>query len=270
MNTRTTADPPSLLAADVGNTRIKYGWFEPELAEASGAWPVCRQFAVTSLDAPVPVEQLQSWSFDANPWLIIAGSNPQVVHRIGEEWRQAGHRAWTLRDRQRLPLALTVEAPETVGLDRLLNAVAANALRPPERPAIIVDSGTATTVDVITQRGEFAGGAILPGLALSAQALHYYTALLPLLTLADLGPDLPEPLGRNTREALRSGIYWGQVGAIRQLVESMSQAFGAFEPWLILTGGGAPWLSARFPGVRQLPSLAVHGLVLTAWTQRLE
>jgi type III pantothenate kinase len=225
---------------------------------------------MTPLDAPAPIDQLQSWSRDPQSWLVIAGSNPQVVNRIADEWRRSGRRSWVLRDRGCLPLCVTVQSPETVGMDRLLNAVAANALRPADRAAIVVDSGTATTVDLITERGEFAGGAILPGLALSAQALHHYTALLPLLTLADLGPNLPAPVGRNTREALRSGIYWGQVGAIRQLVQSLCEEQSAPAPWMILTGGGAPWLSAQFPGVRQLPSLAMHGLVLTAWTQRLE
>lgn len=190
---------------------------------------------------------------------------------------QLGRAPWVLRDRGRLPLNTSVEAPERVGLDRLLNAVAANELRPPDQPVIVIDSGTATTVDYITEDGVFAGGAILPGFALSAEALHRYTALLPLLSLADLGPDLPAPLGRNTREALRSGIYWGQVGAIRQLVAVLAAQLTPpsagparaqpSAPWLLLTGGGAAWLATQFPDAPQVPSLAMHGLVLTAWHQ---
>lgn len=271
MAARSSSKHPALLAADVGNSRIKYGWFEVESTASDGAWPACRQFTATPLDVPLPIDDLRSWSTVADPRLIVAGSNPLVVNRVAGEWnQQSRRRSWVLDDRGCLPLTLSVDSPETVGLDRLLNAVAANALRPADRAAIVIDSGTATTVDVISNRGEFAGGAILPGLALSAQALHHYTALLPLLSLGDLGPDLPAPLGRNTREALRSGIYWGQVGAIRQLVQSLGDVQGLANPWLILTGGGAPWLGAQFPGVRQVPSLAMHGLVLTAWTQRLE
>jgi len=263
--------PPTLLAADVGNSRIKYGWFEAEAIGTNGAWPVCRQFTATPLDAPVPVEQLRAWAGESEPRLVLAGSNPEVVLRIAERWeRQLGHRARVVCDRHALPLEVTVESPETVGLDRLLNAVAANALRPSDRAAIVIDSGTATTVDLITPRGAFAGGAILPGFALSAQALHHYTALLPLLSLTDLGPELPLPLGRNTREALRSGIYWGQVGAIRQIVQSLIDTLGLTTPWLLLTGGGAPWLGEQFPGVRQIPSLAMHGLVLTVWQGEAE
>uniref|UniRef100_A0A7C4QU77 Type III pantothenate kinase n=1 Tax=Schlesneria paludicola TaxID=360056 RepID=A0A7C4QU77_9PLAN len=268
--------PPAVLAADVGNSRIKYGWFAPA-KQGPPPWPECREFTVTPLEAPVPVEQLRRWQSGGKGWLILAGSNPRVVERVAREWEAASRqRAWVLRQRSALPLTIAVESPETVGLDRLLNAVAVNVLRPRERAAIVVDSGTATTVDLITAEGAFAGGAILPGLALSAQALHHYTALLPLLSLADLGPDLPAPLGRNTRGALRSGIYWGQVGAIRELIGAFCTAQGlpspwgasaALSPWLLFTGGGAPWLSVQFPGVRQIPSLALHGLVLTAWSQ---
>lgn len=266
---------PAVLAADVGNSRVKYGWFLPS-REESQPWPECREFTATPLEAPVPVERLRQWQAHRDGGLVLAGSNPQVMERIAQEWqRGSGQPAWVLRDRRQLPLTITVDSPETVGLDRLLNAVAANALRPREQPAIVIDSGTATTVDLITSRGEFAGGAILPGFALSAQALHHYTALLPLLSLADLGPELPNALGRNTRAALRSGIYWGQVGAIRELIRGLSavcaeNAGGEHPPhsppWLLLTGGGAPWLASQFPGVRQIPSLALHGLVLTAWS----
>jgi type III pantothenate kinase len=260
--------PPSLLAADVGNSRVKYGWFVAEASGTNGAWPVCQQFTATPLDAPVPVEQLRDWAEEPQPRLVLAGSNPDVVNRIARDWEDyPGQQSRVICNRSDLPLQVTVESPETVGLDRLLNAVAANALRPSGRAAIVIDSGTATTVDLITAHGEFAGGAILPGLALSAQALHHYTALLPLLSLSDLGPELPAALGRNTREALRSGIYWGQVGAIQQLVKSLIDTEGLAAPWLLLTGGGAQWLGEQFPGVRQIPSLAMHGLVLTAWQQ---
>ena len=265
LNARLDRYPP-LLAADIGNSRIKYGWFEAESSTLGNAWPVCQHFTATPLDAPVPIEELRSWSSDAEPLLVLAGSNPEAVSAVAADWqRRSGHRSWILCDRTALPLTVVIESPEKVGLDRLLNAVAANAIRPADRPAIIIDSGTATTVDLVTDRGEFAGGAILPGLALSAQALHHYTAQLPLLSLADLGPELPKPLGLNTREAMRSGIYWGQVGAIRQLVESLCETRGMTSPCLLLTGGGATWLGAQFPSVRIVPSLAMHGLVLTAW-----
>jgi type III pantothenate kinase len=172
-----------------------------------------------------------------------------------------------------IPVSLDVDFPEKVGLDRLLSAVAANALRPSDRAAIVIDSGTATTINYISPTGTFCGGAILPGLEMSAKALHHYTALLPLLPVHELGGDEPIAPGRNTREAIRNGLLWGQVGAIRELVaqlcrqrgHSLSLSDPNHAPWLVLTGGGGPVLSPHFPDVLRLASLGMHGLVLTAW-----
>jgi len=75
-------------------------------------------------------------------------------------------------------------------------------------------------------------------------------------------------LGRNTRDALRSGIYWGQVGAIRSIVKALKTTTKT-APWLVLTGGGARWLSSQFPEVQVVPSLGMHGLTLTAWQHGL-
>ncbi len=256
-----------LLAVDVGNSRIKYGWFVPERLESGRVWPRCSDFFATPLAAPVPWETLRSWSGEAAFEVVAAGSNPAVVEATATQIRSKNQRSpWVPRERSGLPLTIEVDQPERVGLDRLLNAIAVNVLRPVEQPAIVIDSGTATTVDLVCASGAFQGGAILPGFALSAEALHRYTALLPRLGLADLGPAQPAALGRNTEAALRSGIYWGQVGAIRTLVEKLTQACAASgPPWLVLTGGGAAWLASEFASTPVVPSLAMHGLVLAAW-----
>ena len=206
------------------------------------------------------------------------------MERLLTGWARQGWPApFVVRDYSTVPVAVDVDAPEKVGLDRLLAAVAANALRPTDRAAIVIDSGTATTVNYISAQGTFCGGAILPGLEMSAKALNHYTALLPLLPVHELGGDEPVAPGRNTREAIRNGLLWGQVGAIRELVRQLclhrghdlptfdasSDAMGSpsssAAPWLVLTGGGGPVLSPQFPGVMRLASLGMHGLVLTAW-----
>ena len=86
------------------------------------------------------------------------------------------------------------------------------------RPAIIVDSGTATTVDAVDADGVFLGGAILPGFGLLARSLQRYTALLPLITLEELGTGPPPAVGRDTTAAIKSGLFFGQLGAVRELV----------------------------------------------------
>jgi type III pantothenate kinase len=149
-----------------------------------------------------------------------------------------------------------------VGVDRLLNAVAANVIRPAARPAVIVDTGTATTVDLVNTDGAFEGGAILPGFELCARALHDYTALLPLLSIEELAGEPREPLGRNTRAALRSGLFWGQLGAVKELIERLTPV--RTEPLVLLTGGGAVLLASHFPEARWEPHLSLQGLVVMA------
>lgn len=264
---------PSLLAIDAGNSRIKFGLFRP--GEGS-TWPDCTEFLAIPVDDPLPRTELSNWISKGVEGVVISGSNPPIVQRLLDNWDLTNSTPLAVRNCASIPVVADVDFPEKVGLDRLLNAVAVNAIRPASRAAIVIDSGTATTVDYVSAEGHFSGGAILPGMELSAKALHQYTALLPLLPVQDLGvqPDAP---GRNTRDAMRNGLFWGQVGAIRELIRQICLRKGhqvpdfesnqetADSPWLVLTGGGGPVLSAQFPSARRLASLGMHGLVLTAW-----
>ena len=125
-------------------------------------------------------------------------------------------------------LRITLDRPEQIGADRLVNAVA--VLRDYSAPAIVVDFGTATTIDVIGPDGAYCGGAIAPGVNLSLKALQDAAALLPDITF-----EKPEqPLGTDTVSAMKSGLYWGYVGLVEKLVEKMS---GGTKPFVIATGG---------------------------------
>ena len=216
---------------------------------------------------PIPWEILQSWKAAASDWRrpVIAGSDPNGVERLTAEWPEAiGSSPRHISNTADLPLTIEVDEPRRVGIDRLLNAIAVNQLRAADRPAVVVDSGTATTVDLISADGAFAGGAILPGLALSAKGLHEYTALLPLVSVAELGQATPEALGRNTRAAIRSGLFWGQLGAVKELIERQ----GGTEADVVVTGGGGALLAEHLPRASFEPHLSLQGLVLAA--ERLE
>jgi type III pantothenate kinase len=109
-----------LLAVDVGNSRIKYGWFVPERTAAGRVWPHCSDFLATPLAAPVPWETLRSWSRDDAFEVVAAGSNPAVVDETASQIRSKNQRSpWVPRERAGLPLVIDVEQPERVGLDRL-------------------------------------------------------------------------------------------------------------------------------------------------------
>lgn len=251
------------LAIDAGNTRIKLGLFAWSNARLPGELPSCVERAVVLSHEPIPWELLAQWQSAAGGWqpAVIAGSNPRDVERVQADWPSSmGPVPHIVSNTGDFPLPIRVDEPRRVGIDRLLNAVAVNELRSAGRPAVIVDSGTATTVDVVAEDGTFVGGAILPGLALSAKALHEYTALLPLVSVLELGQEIPEPLGRNTRAAIRSGLFWGQLGAVRELIERQASA----EADVFVTGGGGALLAAHLPRARFESHLPLQGLVLVA------
>lgn len=252
-----------VLAVDVGNSRIKVGLF----ADDRAGTPVCRKQAVFPLGDP--------WQGAALPWDevragqsvrgVVAGANPLGIDKVIQGWpadrwgtpRVISHTA-------AFPLDIDVDTPRQVGIDRLLNAVAVNSFRGERQAAIIIDSGTATTVDAVSADGKFCGGAIMPGFELCARALHQYTALLPLIGLDELADRVPAPRGRNTRAALSSGLYWGQIGAVRELIERLSAEHEPSQVLLVLTGGGAPLLreSLAARDAVDRPYLALEGLIL--------
>jgi len=152
------------------------------------------------------------------------------------------------------PFDILVERPARVGPDRL--AAAAGVLASGEREAIIVDAGTAITVDVLSKRG-FLGGAIMPGEHLMYRALHEGTAALPLV--AGKGAANAPP-GRNTNEAIASGVKWGAIGAVKELV-ARSRHEVSKEARVWVTGGGGAALAAELgPKARHEADLVFLGL----------
>lgn len=129
-----------------------------------------------------------------------------------------------------LPMALAVDRPESVGVDRVCAAAAAFE-RVPGFCAVI-DFGTAVTIDLVDDAGVFQGGAILPGPRLQALALGTHAAALPVVAAR-----FPEqPVGKDTTQAIRSGICYGLVGAVRGLVERFATQLNQW-PYVIATGG---------------------------------
>jgi len=150
-----------------------------------------------------------------------------------------------------------------VGIDRLLDSVAANRLRRPGRPAVVADVGTAITVDAISADGAFLGGAILPGIGMSARAFAEFTDLLPLIEMSELAAP-PPALGTATEPAMRSGLFWGAVGAIRQLIGELAADIGS-DPEIFLTGGAGPAVAELLAAsARHVPHLTLAGIALAA------
>jgi type III pantothenate kinase len=130
-------------------------------------------------------------------------------------------------------LKLKYSNPKEIGADRISASIGASVLFP-NKNLIVVDMGTATTIDVITKQGEYLGGAILPGIKMSVTSLATGTAKLP--TVEILKPS--KVCGSSTIEAIQSGIYFSQVGAIKQFIENFQkQIFDGEKPIVVATGG---------------------------------
>jgi pantothenate kinase type III len=139
-----------------------------------------------------------------------------------------------------IPIANRTREPSRVGTDRLLAALGAWKR---VGASIVVDAGTAITVDLVTEGPTFEGGAILPGPALCAEALNRRTALLPLVAI-DRAPDTA--LGRDTEEAIRAGVYFGAAGGIAMIAERLRA--GRDDIAMVVTGGAGMMLMSALPG----------------------
>lgn len=249
-----------LIAVDIGNARIKLGVFRSTNGE--GLPEPDQTLSLTGAKPDLP--QLAAWlepiaAGQDLAWWIGSVNRPLATRLV--DWLRT-HRPQdpiTLLAAGDLPLEVAVRRPDMVGIDRLLDAVAANRIRSPGHPAVLVDVGTAITVDLISASGAFEGGAILPGIAMSARALHEFTDLLPLLDMSDL--DEPPPaLGTATVPAMQSGLFWGAVGAIRELIRRLA---ADADPEVFLTGGaGVAVADLLGPRARHIPHLTLAGIAL--------
>ena len=154
--------------------------------------------------------------------------------------------------------AINMDTPSEVGVDRLVNGLAAH--RKYGGPLVVIDFGTATTFDVIDADGGYCGGAIAPGISLSIEALHTAAARLPRI-----GIGRPQAvIGRNTNVAMRSGIYWGYIGLIEGLTARIKKEFCASMK-VVATGGLAPLFSEGTEIIERIdPELTLDGLRLLA------
>ena len=286
-----TGAETGLLALDVGSSRVKLGWYPPSGACVSAALPITPPITlpIATHGLPQPEETLAVTHQGVSPadltqeireWLeplawqgsrcLVASVCPEVEGTM-QELLSDPMRLLTYAD---LPLELRVDQPDKVGIDRLLSAVAANRLRQPQQSAVVVSVGTAITVNLIAADGAFEGGAILPGLRIAASSLRAGTSTLPQLptttpatipaTIFDAPPDA---VGKSTTAAIKAGLYWGAVGAIRLLAQ-LQTVNNDYPPQLLVTGGDAELLAEHLvvdgTPARHVPHMVLAGIAITA------
>ncbi len=238
------------VVVDVGNSRMKWG-------ECSPKGRVVRSEAVPLNLPSVWQNRWENWSDRAARW-ALAGSNPERRDAFAQWLRDRGCEVAVLTDWRAIGLPVKLPAPDRVGHDRLLNALAASR---EATPVAVADAGTAVTVDLVDADGSFAGGVIFPGVGTMARSLHQFTASLPLVDVTEPSPAVPGP---GTEPSMAAGIWWAVVGGIRAVLAEYRR--GPTPPRkVLLTGGDGELL---LPGLSDLvelrPHLTLEGIRLAA------
>jgi type III pantothenate kinase len=248
-----------LLAIDTGNTNTVFAVFD-DAGKILGEWRSSTSINRTADEIGVWLGQLMGMagierrSIDA---VIISSVVPATLFSL----RLLSRRYFSCQalvvgaPDVKLGIEVLVERPEEVGADRLVNAVGAHLEY--GGPMIIVDFGTATTFDVIDENGAYLGGVIAPGVNLSLEALHTASAQLPRVAIGR-----PERIiGKNTVQAMRSGIFWGYIGLIEGMIARIRSEYGATLD-VIATGGLAPLFTECTGAIpRSDPDLTLKGLL---------
>lgn len=242
----------NLLAISVGNTSTRFGLFTgKELSRSVRApnaalAPLVDQLARMAGEIPE----------DGAGAVVLASVNDKVAGQLLDALvPRLSHEFYRIGVDLQVPIARALAPEATPGQDRLLNALAAyDAL---SQACVVVDAGTALTVDFVDGEGVFQGGAILPGAQMMLDALRARTAALPEVSLARPGP---EAFGKNTVQAMLNGVHFGIRGAVRAIVERYAEAYEAF-PLVVATGGDAVLLLEDDPIIdRLVPDLTLRGI----------
>jgi type III pantothenate kinase len=243
-----------LLGIDVGNTHTVLGVYE------SGRWRAWRVHTNTARTEDEHYILLRSLLQAEGLNEAISGvAICSVVPALEEPLRQLARR-WLgceplfVSSSIDLGLQVDYEPPTAVGADRLANAVA--AVHHFGKPVIVVDFGTATTLDAVSRENVYVGGAILPGVELMLESLAGRTARLPRIAIEGAC----HPIGKSTPESLRSGVILGSVGAIEHLIRQFKQELGD-EAQVIATGGLAARFAPHCLSIQRVePMLTLEGL----------
>jgi type III pantothenate kinase len=247
-----------LLAVDAGNTNVVVGVFEGERLAASWRLTTSRSQTVDEFGlllrglfnaAAMPIKSVKG--------AIVAS----VVPPLDSVLRQSIEQHFStvpimVGPGLKTGIPILYEPPSDVGADRIVNAVAAVARY--GAPTIVVDFGTATTFDVISKRGEYAGGIIAPGVGIAAEALFARAARLPRVELRK--PD--RLIGNTTVGSIQSGLYFGYLGLVDGILERLFEDFGG-PVTVIATGGWSTLLAGGSRHIRHVePMMTLEGLRL--------
>lgn len=251
-----------LLTVDVGNTTIQCGLFEGEKLALQFRRSTNSKLSSDELGLFFrDVLALNNFDYKAVERIACCSVVPAINHSLSNCFRKYFFKeALFIQAGIKTGLKIKYANPREIGADRIagaIGAVHAAASSGGAKNLIVVDMGTATTVDVITKNNEYLGGAILPGASMSVHALSEGTAQLPSVEVVQ-----PKNVcGSSTIEAIQSGVFYGQAGAVRELVSKMEEkVFVGERAFVIGTGGFSRSFESAGLFDLVLPDLVLQGL----------
>jgi type III pantothenate kinase len=248
-----------LLAIEQGNTNTLFAVHDGENWIAQ--WRSATESTRTADEYAVWLSQLfemNGLSLQSLNGCIISSVVPQSIFNLRNLSRRYLHvEPLIIGENAELGVAVRIDKPSEAGADRLVNAVGAHIAYP--GPLIVIDSGTATTFDIVGADGGFEGGIIAPGVNLSMQALHEAAAKLPRIAIQR--PEGGRVVGVDTVTAMQSGVFWGYIGLIEGLIARIKAERG--EHLTVVATGGVVSL---FEGATDMidhfdPDLTIRGLL---------
>lgn len=245
-----------LLVIDIGNTSIFFGVYTGKkliesrrISTSAGKTP--DEYGTQILDF-FNLEKIDRKKISGIAISCVVPSLLPVFEEISQKYFHI--KPFVVGREGEIGMPILYEDPKEVGADRLSTSIAAFELY--KGPVIVVDFGTATTFDIISEKGEYVGGVIAPGIGISSQALFEKGAQLPHVELAK-----PESvIGRNTRKSMQAGIVYGAVGQVREILSRIKTEIGG-NPKIVATGGYASLIAPEVEMIDKVnQELVLEGL----------
>ena len=246
-----------LFVIDVGNTNIVLGVYSGKTLLKS--WRVRTERNTTEDEFNILVANLFSDSGfmldDIEKTLVSCVVPPMVTILDSFCHKYLGHSPRWVNAKSYAQMPIRILNPSELGADRIVNAVA--AYHKYQTSLIIIDFGTATTFDAISQKGEYLGGAISPGIAISSEALFLKASKLPRIEIFEPPEHV---IGKDTGQSLKAGIIYGYAGLVDGIVKRMKTEMGS-NPKIVATGGLATLISHVSETIETIePDLTLEGL----------
>ncbi|MFJ6023802.1 type III pantothenate kinase [Brevundimonas sp. NPDC092305] len=246
-----------LLAIEQGNTNTLFAVHDG--ADWIAQWRTSTEASRTADEYAVWLTQLlamRGLSISQLDGCIISSVVPQSIFNLRNlSRRYLSVEPLVIGDNVELGIPVRILKPSEAGADRLVNAIGAHLVYPGD--LIVIDSGTATTFDIVAADGAFEGGVIAPGVNLSLQALHEAAAMLPRIAIQK--PD--KVIGKDTVSNMQSGVFWGYIALIEGLVARIKAEWG--KPMTVIgTGGVASLFEGATTSIDRFdPDLTIRGLL---------